>query len=108
MKLALTFLLHVVVLGTQARGTHANAQMFLAGTNEFIGTVKFYMEEEAWGVVISGSVNRLRPLTTVVNHFIWYLSSKCSVYLTAEIVSLSVSLLPLHPQHPHTHPNTSL
>ncbi|CAF1324777.1 unnamed protein product, partial [Rotaria sp. Silwood1] len=48
--------------------THANAQMFLMGTNDFIGTVNFYEEEEAWGVVISGSVNRLRPLAKLGFH----------------------------------------
>lgn len=67
MRVALSFLLLVLLLGAEAGGTHANAQMFLAGTNDFIGTVNFYLEEEAWGVVISGSVNRLRPLATLVS-----------------------------------------
>ena len=67
MRAALSFLLLVLVLGAEADRTHANAQMFLSGTNDFIGTVNFYVEEEAWGVVISGSVNRLRPLATLVS-----------------------------------------
>ncbi|CAF1259157.1 unnamed protein product [Rotaria sordida] len=42
--------------------------MFLAGTNDFIGTINFNKQEEAWGVIISGSVNRLRPLATLGFH----------------------------------------
>jgi hypothetical protein len=69
MKFALFFLVVVAVYGAEAYGTHANAQMFLAGTNDFIGTINFYVEEEAWVVVITGSVDRLRPLATLVSLF---------------------------------------
>ena len=64
-----SLILLVFVLGAEADRTHANAQMFLAGTNDSIGTVNFYLEEEAWGVVITGSVDRLRPLATLVSLF---------------------------------------
>lgn len=67
MKFALALLLLAVVRETETRAIHANAQMFLTGTNDSIGVVNFYVEEEAWGVVISGSVGGLRPLATLVN-----------------------------------------
>jgi hypothetical protein len=66
MKLVLTFLVLGVALVREADGIHAHAEMFLAGTNDFIGTVNFNEEEEDWGVVVSGYVNRLRPLAILV------------------------------------------
>lgn len=67
MKLVLIFLILVVALLNEANGIDAYAEMFLAGTNDLIGTISFIEEEEAWGVVISGSVNRLRPMATLVS-----------------------------------------
>jgi hypothetical protein len=67
MKLVLIFLILVVALLNEANGIDAYAEVFLAGTNDLIGTISFIEEEEAWGVVISGSVNRLRPMATLVS-----------------------------------------
>jgi hypothetical protein len=67
MKLVLIFLILVVALLNEANGIDAYAEMFLAGTNDLIGTISFIEEEDAWGVVISGSVNRLRPMATLVS-----------------------------------------
>jgi hypothetical protein len=77
MKVVLTFLLLVVALVKGADGTHANARMFLAGTNNFIGQINFYMEQEDWGVVISGSVNGLRPLAVLVSRLSYFTSLIC-------------------------------
>lgn len=54
------------MLMKESYGAYAEAEMFLAETNEFIGTISFNEEQEAWGVVISGSVNRLRPNASLV------------------------------------------
>ncbi|CAF1106314.1 unnamed protein product [Rotaria sordida] len=68
MKLVLPFLVIVAVLVSGADGTRAHADMFLAGTNDFIGTIDFYEDPTPWGVFITGSVNRLRPLATLGFH----------------------------------------
>jgi hypothetical protein len=67
MKLVLIFLIPVVALLNEANGIDAYAEMFLAGTNDLIGTISFIEEEDTWGVVISGSVHRLRPMATLVS-----------------------------------------
>ncbi|CAF4000931.1 unnamed protein product, partial [Rotaria sordida] len=67
MKLVLPFLVIVAVLVSGADGTRAHADMFLAGTNDFIGTIDFYEDPTPWGVFITGSVNRLRPLATLAS-----------------------------------------
>jgi hypothetical protein len=71
MKLVLIFLILIVALVNETNGIHAHAEMFLAGTNDFIGTINFNEQEVAWGVVISGSVNRLRPMATLVSSFLY-------------------------------------
>ncbi|CAF4236282.1 unnamed protein product [Rotaria socialis] len=69
MKIFVFFLVLVAALVREVeQSVHANAKMFLAGTNDFIGTIDFYEEEEAWGVVITGFVNRLRPMATLGFH----------------------------------------
>jgi hypothetical protein len=73
MKLALLFLVIVVSLVRESNeAVHAHAEMFLAGTNDFIGTINFYVEEVAWGVVITGSVNRLRPNALLVRQLLQF------------------------------------
>ena len=54
------------LINTADQSIHANAQMYLSGTNEYMGEVNFYMEEQPFGVVISGSVSRLRPSSVLV------------------------------------------
>ncbi|CAF1016767.1 unnamed protein product [Adineta ricciae] len=56
------------LINTADQSIHANAQMYLSGTNEYMGEVNFYMEEQPFGVVISGSVNRLRPSSVLGFH----------------------------------------
>ncbi|CAF1003151.1 unnamed protein product [Rotaria sordida] len=68
MKLVLPFLVLVAARVCGVDGAHAHADMYLAGTNDFIGTINFYEGQEAWGVVITGSVSRLRPLATLGFH----------------------------------------
>jgi hypothetical protein len=71
MKFALIFLVIVVSFVRESNeAVHANAEMFLAGTNEFIGTINFYEEEVDWGVVITGSVDQLRPNSTLVRRLL--------------------------------------
>ncbi|CAF1406882.1 unnamed protein product, partial [Rotaria sordida] len=65
MKLVLHFLVLIAACACGADGAHAHADMYLAGTNDFIGTINFYEGQEAWGIVITGSVSRLRPLATL-------------------------------------------
>jgi hypothetical protein len=66
MKLVLIFLILVIALARETNGKYAQALMYLTGTNEFIGTIGFNEQEEAWGVIISGSVNRLRAKALLV------------------------------------------
>ncbi|CAF1138935.1 unnamed protein product [Adineta steineri] len=68
MKRILIFLVFVVALAQIANGNYAQAEMYLSGTNDFIGTIGFNEQEVAWGVIISGSVNRLRPMATLGFH----------------------------------------
>jgi hypothetical protein len=71
MKFALIFLVIVVSFVRESNeAVHANAEMFLAGTNDFIGTINFYEEEVDWGVVITGSVDHLRPNSTLVRRLL--------------------------------------
>lgn len=70
MKLVLSFLILMVTFIREGDGIHAHAEMFLAGTNDFIGTINFNEQEQAWGVIISGYVNQLRPLATLVSTYI--------------------------------------
>ncbi|UJR20350.1 hypothetical protein I4U23_023481 [Adineta vaga] len=58
----------IALVGTTDESIHANAQMFLSGTREYIGEINFYMEEQSFGVVISGSVNSLRPSASLGFH----------------------------------------
>jgi hypothetical protein len=67
MKLVFLFFVLVAALLRSTDGTRAHADMFLAGTNDFIGTFSFYEDPEPWGVFIRGTVNRLRPLATLVS-----------------------------------------
>jgi hypothetical protein len=75
MKLVLIFLILVVSLAGEASGAHAQAEMYLAGTNDLIGTISFNEQEVAWGVIISGSVNGLRPMATLVRQSVHFTSS---------------------------------
>ena len=71
MKVVLVCLIFIVALVNEADGAvHAHAEMYLAGTNDFIGTVNFYEEQVAWGVVITGYVNHLRPSARLVSSFL--------------------------------------
>jgi hypothetical protein len=74
MKLALIFLVLVVSLAKETNGKYAEALMYLAGTNDFIGTIGFNEQEVAWGVIISGVVSRMRPMATMVRQLL-YLAS---------------------------------
>ncbi len=75
MKFVLIFLILIVSLARDANGAYAQAEMYLAGTNDFIGTIGFNEQEVAWGVIISGSVNRLRPMATLVRQLLHITSS---------------------------------
>jgi hypothetical protein len=82
MKSNLIFLIIVVSLLRESNeAVHANAQMFLAGTNEFIGTINFYEEQVAWGVVITGSVDHLRPNSTLVRQlfYLYFVEGKKAI-----------------------------
>lgn len=67
MKFVFIFLALVTIFVNEVNEVHAHAEMFLAGTNDFIGTINFNEQEVAWGVVISGSVNRLRSTKSLVS-----------------------------------------
>jgi hypothetical protein len=75
MELVLIFLILIVSLTREASENCAQAEMYLAGTNDFIGTIGFNEQEVAWGVIISGSVNRLRPMATLVRQLLHITSS---------------------------------
>lgn len=67
MKVVFGFFILVLSVVNEVNSIHAHAEMYLANTNIFIGTVNFYEADgEDWGVVISGSVNRLRPSASLV------------------------------------------
>ncbi|CAF3379913.1 unnamed protein product [Rotaria socialis] len=68
MKLILTILVLVVSFVQESNGNYAEALMYLTGTNDFIGTISFNEQEVAWGVIISDSVNRVRPSATLGFH----------------------------------------
>ena len=66
MKVVFGFFILITVV-SEVNSIHAHAEMYLANTNIFIGTVNLYEADgEDWGVVISGSVNRLRPSASLV------------------------------------------
>jgi hypothetical protein len=67
MKLVLTFLILFIALVKRINGMFASAQIFLTGTNDSIGTIVFYQDPDVWGVVVSGFVDRLRPMATLVS-----------------------------------------
>ena len=60
------FFMLATAAASEVNAVYAHAEMYLADTNISIGTISFYEEEEDWGVVISGSVNRLRPTASLV------------------------------------------
>ncbi|CAF1590790.1 unnamed protein product [Adineta steineri] len=68
MKLIFICLVLIVAVVRESDGIHAHAEMYLAGTNDFIGTINLYEEKEAWGVIMTGFVNRLRPLAVLGFH----------------------------------------
>jgi hypothetical protein len=63
--------------------------MYLAETNDLIRQIKLYVEEEAWGVDISGSVNRLRLMAGLVSR----LSIKKKKSISELLLNYSVLLL---------------
>ncbi|CAF1018480.1 unnamed protein product [Adineta steineri] len=67
MKFIFICLILIIAAVKEGDGIHAHAEMYLAGTNVFIGTINLYEEEEDWGVIMTGFVNRLRPLAVLVS-----------------------------------------
>jgi hypothetical protein len=75
MKFAFIFLVIVVSLVRESNeAVHAHAEMFLTGTNVFIGTINFYEEQVAWGVIITGSLDHLRPNAILVRQLLKFTS----------------------------------
>jgi hypothetical protein len=75
MELVLIFLILVVSLVREVSGNYAQAEIYLAGTNGFIRTIGFNEQEVAWCVIISGSVNHLRHMATLVRQLVHFTSS---------------------------------
>jgi hypothetical protein len=85
MKLVLLFLVLGVFPVKDAGGNFAEAQMYLSGTNDFIGLITFYERFIFSGVTISGYVNGLRPNVTLVRQLLYLASSILSFRSSPEI-----------------------
>jgi hypothetical protein len=75
MKIGVILLVVFASLAKEANGNYAEAQIYFSGTNNFLGTIGFNEQEVAWGVIISGAVEHLRPNAVLVRQLLYFTSS---------------------------------
>jgi hypothetical protein len=75
MKFVLIFLVIIVSLVRETNQNLAEAVIYFSGTNDLLGTIGFNEQEEAWGVIISGALEHLRPNAILVRQLSQLISS---------------------------------